>query len=65
MDEASYTGISRGVRGSGSGGDSRGGCAGEDATACSVKLVKCYNLEGRWTHGLKLSDRCHAASRGL
>lgn len=35
IDEASYTGISAGVRASGAGGEPTDGCAGEDSIACS------------------------------
>lgn len=35
IDEASYTGISAGVRASGTGGEPTDGCAGEDSIACS------------------------------
>jgi len=34
IDEASYTGISAGVRASGTGGEPTDGCAGEDSIAC-------------------------------
>jgi len=34
IDEASYTGISAGVRASGAGGEPTDGCAGEDSIAC-------------------------------
>jgi hypothetical protein len=38
IDEASYTGISAGVRASGAGGEPTDGCAGEDSIACSGQI---------------------------
>ena len=40
MAEASYTGISSGVRASAAGGEPTEGCAGEDSTACSISVSK-------------------------